>query len=115
MFWIIKSGLNFTSTAGFVEQYSDQDIWSMVTFIRATAPSATRPRTSGMRVAGAERGASRDSPGAPGYAQLFGRGWVIKWVNADPTHVASIIAAPGASWLLRARGPLVLSVWAPPC
>ena len=35
LFWIIKNGLNFTGMPGFADQYSDQDIWSMVSYIRA--------------------------------------------------------------------------------
>ena len=35
LFLIIKNGLNFTGMPGFADQYSDQDIWSMVSYIRA--------------------------------------------------------------------------------
>ncbi|HLZ30083.1 MAG TPA: c-type cytochrome [Chloroflexota bacterium] len=34
-FWIIKNGLSFTGMPGFADQYSDQDLWSLVTYVRA--------------------------------------------------------------------------------
>jgi mono/diheme cytochrome c family protein len=35
LFWIIKNGLSFTGMPGFADQYSDQDIWSLVSYVRA--------------------------------------------------------------------------------
>jgi mono/diheme cytochrome c family protein len=34
LFWIIKNGLSFTGMPAFGHQYSDQDIWSLVAYIR---------------------------------------------------------------------------------
>lgn len=34
LFWITKNGLSFTGMPGFGEQYTDQDIWSIVNYIR---------------------------------------------------------------------------------
>jgi mono/diheme cytochrome c family protein len=59
LFWIIKNGLNFTGMPGFADQYSDQDIWSMVTFIRALQdPNQAAPTSSG-----GQAGGSSDQPG----------------------------------------------------
>jgi mono/diheme cytochrome c family protein len=35
LFWITKNGLSFTAMPGFGDQYSDQDIWSLVAYIRS--------------------------------------------------------------------------------
>jgi|GEM_PF-727898 len=35
LFYIIKNGLSFTPMPGYGSQYSDQDIWAMVSFLRA--------------------------------------------------------------------------------
>jgi mono/diheme cytochrome c family protein len=35
LFWIVKNGLSFTGMPAFGEQYKDQDIWSMVSYIRS--------------------------------------------------------------------------------
>jgi mono/diheme cytochrome c family protein len=35
LFWITKHGLSFTGMPGFGDQYSDQDIWSLVSYLRA--------------------------------------------------------------------------------
>lgn len=34
LFWITKNGLSFTGMPGFADQYTDQDVWSIVNFIR---------------------------------------------------------------------------------
>src|SRR5438270_3399262 len=54
MYWIIQNGLNFTGMPGFGDQYSDQDIWSLVTYIRAlqdparaSQPATSQPGPSG--------------------------------------------------------------------
>ncbi len=44
LFWIIKNGLAFTGMPGFGDQYSDQDIWSMVTFVRAMQNPSSAPQ-----------------------------------------------------------------------
>ena len=35
LFWITKNGLNFTAMPGFGDQYSDQDIWNIVAYMRS--------------------------------------------------------------------------------
>ncbi len=35
LFWITKNGLSFTAMPGFGDQYSDQDIWNMVAYMRS--------------------------------------------------------------------------------
>src|SRR5579864_6220441 len=35
LFWITKNGLSFTAMPGFGDQYSDQDIWNIVAYMRA--------------------------------------------------------------------------------
>lgn len=35
LFWITKNGLSFTGMPGFGDQYDDQQIWALVTYIRA--------------------------------------------------------------------------------
>lgn len=47
MFWIIKNGLSFTGMPGFGAQYSDQDIWSVVTYVRALQNPSTQPTAAG--------------------------------------------------------------------
>jgi mono/diheme cytochrome c family protein len=44
LFWIIQNGLNFTGMPGFAGQYSDQDIWSLVTYIRALQDPSAVPQ-----------------------------------------------------------------------
>lgn len=35
LFWIIKNGLSFAEMPGFGEQYTDQDIWALVSYTRS--------------------------------------------------------------------------------
>ena len=35
LFWITQHGLSFTGMPGFSSQYSDQDLWSLVSYVRA--------------------------------------------------------------------------------
>lgn len=35
LFWITKNGLSFTAMPGFGDQYSDQDIWNIVAYMRS--------------------------------------------------------------------------------
>jgi hypothetical protein len=65
MFWIIENGLNFTGMPGFADQYSDQDIWSMVTFIRALQDpnQVTQHGTGG---GGGGAGGAQPPAGQPG-------------------------------------------------
>lgn len=46
LFWIIKNGLSFTAMPGFARQYSDQDIWALVMYIRALQAGQAQPAAS---------------------------------------------------------------------
>jgi len=41
LFWIIKNGLSFTAMPGFGDVYKDQDIWSLVRYVRALQRGGT--------------------------------------------------------------------------
>jgi mono/diheme cytochrome c family protein len=41
LFWIIKNGLSFTAMPGFGDVYKDQDIWTLVTYVRALQRGGT--------------------------------------------------------------------------
>lgn len=43
LFWIVKNGLSFTGMPGFADQYSDQDVWSIVSYIRALENPSSVP------------------------------------------------------------------------
>jgi mono/diheme cytochrome c family protein len=48
LFWIIKNGLSFTGMPSFGAQYSDQDIWSLVAYVRTLQhPGQGSTATSG--------------------------------------------------------------------
>ncbi|MBV9120293.1 MAG: c-type cytochrome, partial [Chloroflexi bacterium] len=35
LFWIVKNGLGFTAMPGYASQYDDQQLWSLVSYVRA--------------------------------------------------------------------------------
>jgi len=35
LFWIVKNGLGFTAMPGYASQYSDNDIWALVSYVRS--------------------------------------------------------------------------------
>jgi mono/diheme cytochrome c family protein len=41
LFWIIKNGLSFTAMPGFGDVYKEQDIWSLVSYVRALGRGGT--------------------------------------------------------------------------
>jgi mono/diheme cytochrome c family protein len=43
LFWITKHGLSFTGMPGFGSQYSDQDIWSLVSYLRTLQSGNAQP------------------------------------------------------------------------
>jgi mono/diheme cytochrome c family protein len=93
-FWIIKNGLNFTGMPGFADQYSDQDIWSLVTYLGALRDPSRAPA--------ADTGGPGPGPGVPGApggppGQPQGRGGGPAFQLAVPE-----IAAPTADQLGRA-------------
>ncbi len=49
LFWIIKHGLSFTGMPGFGQQYSDQDVWSLVSYLRTlqSAPPSSQTVATG--------------------------------------------------------------------
>jgi len=42
LFWITQHGLSFTGMPGFVGQYSDQDLWTLVSYVRALQSGQTQ-------------------------------------------------------------------------
>lgn len=78
LFWIIQNGLNFTGMPGFRDQYSDQDIWSLVTYIRALQePSrASQPGGAGQPggTARDDRSGGNSGPGGSGNGRGTGDG-----------------------------------------
>lgn len=64
LFWIIENGLSFTGMPAFGQQYNDQDIWSMVSYLRTLQGNPTQPPTAS---SGGNSGASQANPagGAP--------------------------------------------------
>jgi mono/diheme cytochrome c family protein len=42
LFWISQNGLSFTGMPGFGSQYSDQDLWSLVSYVRALQNGQTQ-------------------------------------------------------------------------
>jgi mono/diheme cytochrome c family protein len=76
LFWITKNGLSFTGMPGFGGQYADQDIWSIVTYLRQlqqgrsgalNVPAPTEPQLSVADPFSA-------SPAARGAAVYFAQG-----------------------------------------
>lgn len=57
LFWIIKNGLSFTGMPAFGAQYSDQNIWSLVAYIRTLQNPGSASAT-----VGGEGGASGPNP-----------------------------------------------------
>lgn len=49
LFWIIKHGLSFTGMPAFGQQYSDQAVWSLVSYLRTlqSNPAASQPDAAG--------------------------------------------------------------------
>jgi mono/diheme cytochrome c family protein len=43
LFWVIKNGLSFTAMPSFADQYSDQDIWALVIYLRALQAGRAGP------------------------------------------------------------------------
>lgn len=43
LFWITKHGLSFTGMPGFGSQYSDQDVWSLVSYLRTLQSGQSQP------------------------------------------------------------------------
>jgi mono/diheme cytochrome c family protein len=78
LYWIIQNGLNFTGMPGFRDQYSDQDIWPLVTYIRALQdPSrVSQPEGAGQPggTARDDRGRGNSSPGGGGNGRGEGGG-----------------------------------------
>jgi mono/diheme cytochrome c family protein len=69
LFWITKSGLSFTGMPGFGDQYNDQDIWFIVSYLRALqggqqaaitvpTPSPSQVTQADPQGAAAQRGAA---------------------------------------------------------
>ncbi|MGI9147774.1 MAG: c-type cytochrome [Chloroflexota bacterium] len=94
LFWIIKNGLNFTGMPGFADQYSNQDIWSIVTFIRALQDPNQVPQ-----------GGTPGGAGAPGAAGRGGEAGQGRGGSPGPQAfqpVAADVPAPAVDQLGRA-------------
>ena len=63
IFWIIQNGLNFTGMPGFADQYSDQDIWSLVTYVRVLQHPSRAPQGGGNQPGGGQPGGGGAQPG----------------------------------------------------
>jgi mono/diheme cytochrome c family protein len=66
LFWIVKNGLSFTGMPAFGGQYNDQDISSLVAYIRSLQnPSATPPAAIAIPTPSVEQLAAADPNGGP--------------------------------------------------
>ena len=76
LFWITKNGLSFTAMPGFGRQYSDQDLWSIVAYLRQLqqnrASTIAIPPTTAAQLAVAD--ARSTDPAARGAAVYFAQG-----------------------------------------
>lgn len=90
LFYIIKNGLGFTPMPGYASQYSDQQIWELVSFIRGlqagNAPSLAVPTPTGEQLSVAH-------PPAGG----------------DATRGAALFAAQGCGACHGSTGPLSIN------
>ena len=128
LFYIIKNGLGFTPMPGYNEQYADQTIWSLVSYVRtlqggqggapdggdADDPAVDHPATPrwGRRAAGARSSsAPRGAPVATAACQARSRStrtsrwWSGRCASGRPGCPASPrIASPTRSW--RTSAPI---------
>lgn len=76
LFWITKNGLSFTAMPGFGRQYSDQDLWSIVAYLRqlqqGRASTLTIPPATAAQLAVADPHSA--NPAARGAAVYFAQG-----------------------------------------
>ncbi len=90
LFYIIKNGLGFTPMPGYASQYSDQQIWELVSFIRSlqagSAPALAVPTPTGEQLSVANL-----PPGG------------------DATRGAALFAAKGCSACHGPTGPLSIN------
>jgi mono/diheme cytochrome c family protein len=74
LFWIVKNGLGFTAMPAFADQYKDEDIWSMVAYIRALQRGGTTalsiPAPSSAQLLAADPTQGRQTRGAAIYYAL---------------------------------------------
>jgi mono/diheme cytochrome c family protein len=71
LFWITKNGLSFTGMPGFGDQYTDQDIWALVIYIRSLqsgqASPVSVPTPTAQQLAAADPSGSAVQRGAAVY------------------------------------------------
>src|SRR5438270_7260759 len=71
LFWIIQNGLNFTGMPGFGDQYSEQDIWSLVTYIRGLQDPGRAAQGGGNQPSGPQDQGGQRGPDNRGGGQPF--------------------------------------------
>lgn len=97
LFWIVKNGLSFTGMPSFGEQYNDQDIWSLVTYIRALQdPSRANPSGSGNNGGPPGQSPAGNQPDAGGSGRQAGRTFQLAAINV-PTPTADQIGLANPS------------------
>lgn len=68
LFWITKNGLGFTAMPSFADAYKDEEIWAIVTYVRALQRGAGRamevPAPTAAQLAGANPAGDRVARGA---------------------------------------------------
>jgi mono/diheme cytochrome c family protein len=115
MFWIIKNGLSFTGMPGFDNQYSDQDIWSLVSYVRVLQNPSSVPAGRGGGGSGAQPQFGPIDVPVPSIDQLdradpasrdpVGRGAAVYFALGCQTCHGAIGDAPGNLGLSRGGGP----------
>jgi mono/diheme cytochrome c family protein len=97
LFWIIKNGLSFAGMPAFGSQYSDQDIWSLVSYTRSLSnTSAAGGRTLDVPVATTDELALANPQG-----DAVGRGAAVYFASGCHLCHGAVGNAPGE---LRLRG-----------
>jgi mono/diheme cytochrome c family protein len=103
LFWIVKNGLSFTGMPGFAEQYSDQEIWSLVTYMRALQDPGRSPQFGAIVVptASPEQFEKAD----PASSDPAARGAAVYFALGCQTCHGAVGDAPGDLGLSRGGGP----------
>lgn len=88
LFWIVKNGLSFAGMPAFKDQYSDQDLWSVVSYVRALQQN--RGAALAVPTPTTEQLAEADPHGSP-----VQRGAAIYFAQGCQTCHGAIGDAPG--------------------
>ena len=93
LFWIVKNGLSFTGMPGFGSQYNDQEIWSLVSYIRSLQGGGSRsqsaPATQSSQAAGRESGREGGREGGRGETTVL-TSLVVPTPTGDELGMADI-------------------------